>query len=142
MGSGTEVTKQAADLVLVDDNFASIVAAIEEVSVFVPVACVLLTHGLSLPLACAQGRRIFINIKKFIVHELSSNIASLLLLVIGLAFRDPEGLSINPLSALQAIWINTLIVAMPSLALSREPNDPVRNATFAISFVAHVVGTI
>lgn len=101
MGSGSEVTKQTADIVLTNDNFASIVEAIHE------------------------GRSIFLNIKKFAVHEITSNIASLLLLVISLAFRDPEGYSINPLSALQTIWINTLIVALPSLALAREPEDPV-----------------
>lgn len=102
MGSGSEVTKQAGDIVLTDDNFASLVAAIEE------------------------GRRVFDNIKKFIVHEISSNIGSLLVLVISLAFRDLDNISINALSALQTIWINTIIVAMPSLALLREPPDPVR----------------
>ena len=102
MGSGSEVTKQAADLVLTNDNFTTIVAAIRE------------------------GRRIFTNIKKFVVHEISSNIASLLVLVVSLAFRDPSNTAINPLSALQTVWINTLIVSLPSLALAREPDDPVR----------------
>jgi len=98
---GTEVTKQAADIVLLDDNFATIVAAVEE------------------------GRAIFDNIKKFIVHEITSNIASLILLVIGLAFRDSQNLSVFPLSVLQTLWINTFIVAMPSLGLSFEKRDPV-----------------
>lgn len=98
---GTEVTKQAADIVLLDDNFATIVAAVEE------------------------GRAMFDNIKKFIVHEITSNIASLLLLVIGLVFRDAQNQSVYPLSVLQTLWINTFIVAMPSLGLSFEKRDPV-----------------
>eukprot|EP00698_Gefionella_okellyi_P018739 TRINITY_DN5657_c0_g1_i1.p1 TRINITY_DN5657_c0_g1~~TRINITY_DN5657_c0_g1_i1.p1 ORF type:complete len:910 (-),score=253.79 TRINITY_DN5657_c0_g1_i1:585-2963(-) len=99
--TGSEVTKQAADIVLVDDNFASIVAAVEE------------------------GRFIFASIKKFVVHEICSNIASLLILVLSLSFRDPQNLSVFPLSALQTLWVNTLIVALPSLALTNEPRDDV-----------------
>ncbi|KAI4167725.1 MAG: hypothetical protein LQ346_009072 [Caloplaca aetnensis] len=94
--TGSDVAKGAADIVLTDDNFASIVAAIEE------------------------GRRMFDNIQKFILHLLTSNIAEVVLLIIGLAFQDQLGFSVFPLSPLQILWINMLTSSFPAFGLGRE----------------------
>ncbi|CAI4219552.1 unnamed protein product [Parascedosporium putredinis] len=69
---GSDVAKEASDMVLTDDNFASIVTAIKE------------------------GRRLFDNVQKFLLHLLISNIAQVILLLIGLAFKDNEGSSVFP----------------------------------------------
>ena len=96
MGAGgSDVAKAASDMILVDDNFASIVAAIEE------------------------GRRMFDNIQKFIVHLMVGNVAEGLLLVAGLAFRDSNNVSVFPLAPLQILWIN-LITGFPAFGLSLE----------------------
>lgn len=71
---GSDVAKDASDIILTDDNFASILNAVEE------------------------GRRIFDNIQKFVLHLLSQNIAQACTLLIGLAFKDTTGLSVFPLS--------------------------------------------
>lgn len=72
--AGSDVAKDASDIVLTDDNFASILNAVEE------------------------GRRIFDNIQKFVLHLLSQNIAQACTLLIGLAFKDSNQLSVFPLS--------------------------------------------
>jgi Na+-exporting ATPase len=72
--SGSDVAKDSSDIVLTDDNFASILNAIEE------------------------GRRMFDNIKKFILHLLAQNVAQALILLIGLAFKDKEGYSVFPIT--------------------------------------------
>ncbi|KAK9386497.1 hypothetical protein V1515DRAFT_639667 [Lipomyces mesembrius] len=94
---GSDVAKAASDLVLTDDNFASIVSAIEE------------------------GRRMSEKIQKFILHLLVANVAEVLLLVVGLAFKDDNGISVFPLAPLQILWIN--MITSPGLAfgLSLEP---------------------
>lgn len=93
--TGTEVTKAAADLVLADDNFATIVAAVEE------------------------GRAIFSNIKKFIFFLLSSNIGIVLtVFAAGLLGWAP------PLSPTQILWINLITNGLPALALGLEPTEP------------------
>ncbi|KAK9347455.1 hypothetical protein V1522DRAFT_420258 [Lipomyces starkeyi] len=94
---GSDVAKAASDLVLTDDNFASIVSAIEE------------------------GRRMFENIQKFILHLLVANVAEVLLLVVGLAFKDDDGLSVFPLAPLQILWINMITSPGPAFGLSLEP---------------------
>ncbi|KAL8949183.1 MAG: hypothetical protein Q9222_004696, partial [Ikaeria aurantiellina] len=94
--SGSDVAKGASDIVLTDDNFASIVAAIEE------------------------GRRMFDNIQKFILHLLTSNLAEVILLIMGLAFQDEVGFSVFPLSPLQILWINMLTSSFPAFGLGRE----------------------
>ncbi|KAL9602350.1 MAG: hypothetical protein Q9219_001916 [cf. Caloplaca sp. 3 TL-2023] len=94
--TGSDVAKGAADIVLTDDNFASIVAAIEE------------------------GRRMFDNIQKFILHLLTSNIAEVVLLIVGLGFQDEMGFSVFPLSPLQILWINMLTSSFPAFGLGRE----------------------
>ena len=94
--AGSDVAKGASDIVLTDDNFASIVAAIEE------------------------GRRMFDNIQRFVLHLLSSNVAEVILLIVGLAFQDESGFSVFPLSPLQILWINMLTSSFPAFGLGKE----------------------
>lgn len=96
MGSGSDVAKSAAKIVLTDDKFNSIVAAIRE------------------------GRRMFDNIQKFILHLLTSNVGEVILLIVGLAFKDAAGLSVFPISPLAIIWINMLTSSGPAFGLGRE----------------------
>lgn len=98
--NGSDVAKQAADMVLADDNFASIVKAIKE------------------------GRRLFDNIQKFLLHLLTSNIAQVVLLMVGLAFKDAEGNSIFPMSPLEILWVNLVTSAPIALGLGLEPAVP------------------
>lgn len=93
--SGTDVTKEAADMVLVDDNFASIVNAVEE------------------------GRAIFDNIQKFVHYLLSTNAGEVLLLFVSALL----GWSL-PLTAIQILWINLVTDGLPALALGMEPPEP------------------
>ncbi|KAI4860995.1 potassium/sodium eff [Hypoxylon rubiginosum] len=96
MGSGSDVAKSAAKIVLTDDKFNSIVAAIRE------------------------GRRMFDNIQKFILHLLTSNVGEVILLICGLAFQDQSGFSVFPISPLQILWINMLTSSFPAFGLGRE----------------------
>lgn len=96
MGSGSDVAKSAAKIVLTDDKFNSIVAAIRE------------------------GRRMFDNIQKFILHLLTSNVGEVILLIVGLAFKDDSGFSVFPISPLAIIWINMLTSSFPAFGLGRE----------------------
>jgi len=103
--TGSDVTKEAADLILTDDNFASIVKAIQE------------------------GRKIFVNIKKVIAYLLSCNIGEILLIFIAMILNLPM-----PLSSVQILFINLITDAFPAFALGLEdaeknimrvkPNDP------------------
>ncbi|KAH6609820.1 potassium sodium efflux p-type atpase [Trichoderma cornu-damae] len=96
MGSGSDVAKSAAKIVLTDDKFNSIVAAIRE------------------------GRRMFDNIQKFVLHLLAANVGEVLLLVAGLGFVDGTGFSVFPVSPLQVIWINMVTSSFPAFGLGRE----------------------
>ncbi|KND87068.1 Calcium-transporting ATPase 3 [Tolypocladium ophioglossoides CBS 100239] len=96
MGSGSDVAKSAAKIVLTDDKFNSIVAAIRE------------------------GRRMFDNIQKFILHLLTSNVGEVILLVAGLGFVDDTGFSVFPISPLHIIWINMVTSSFPAFGLGRE----------------------
>ncbi|KXH63588.1 potassium/sodium efflux P-type ATPase [Colletotrichum salicis] len=96
MGSGSDVAKSASKIVLTDDKFNSIVSAIR------------------------QGRRMFDNIQKFILHLLSSNVGEVLLLCCGLAFRDGADLSVFPISPLEILWINMVTSSFPAFGLGRE----------------------
>ncbi len=113
---GTDVAKEASDMILEDDNFSTIVAAVEE------------------------GRSIYDNIKKFIQYLLSSNLGEVLVIFIAMliGFTDPEtGAFILPLTAVQLLWINLLTDGPPALALGvdppsrglmkRKPRDPREN---------------
>ena len=103
--TGTDVSKRAADVVLADDNFATIVAAIEE------------------------GRAIFANIRKFLRYLLSSNIGEVLTMFLGVLFAGPLGLPaehgtiVLPLVATQILWINLITDGAPALALGLDPAD-------------------
>lgn len=96
MGSGSDVAKSAAKIVLTDDKFNSIVAAIRE------------------------GRRMFDNIQKFVLHLLTSNVGEVILLIAGLGFVDDSGFSVFPVSPLQIIWINMATSSFPAFGLGRE----------------------
>jgi Ca2+-transporting ATPase len=103
--TGTDVSKEAADMVLGDDNFASIVAAVEE------------------------GRAIFANIRKFLRYLLSSNIGEVMTMFFGVLLARPIGLDagggavVLPLLATQILWINLVTDGPPALALGVDPAD-------------------
>jgi Ca2+-transporting ATPase len=103
--TGTDVSKEAADIVLADDNFASIVAAAEE------------------------GRAIFANIRKFLRFLLSSNIGEVLTMFAGVLLAEWIGLEaegaevVLPLAATQILWINLVTDGAPALALGVDPAD-------------------
>jgi potassium/sodium efflux P-type ATPase len=99
MGTGSDVAKDAAEMVLTDDNFASIVKAVEE------------------------GRRLFDNIQKFLMHLLISNIAQVILLLIGLAFKDLEGHSVFPLSPIEILWVNLITSSFLAIGLGLEESQ-------------------
>jgi Ca2+-transporting ATPase len=104
--TGTDVSKEAADVVLTDDNFATIVAAVEE------------------------GRAIFENIRKFLRYLLSSNIGEVLTMFFGVVLSKVIGLEaeaggvVLPLLAAQILWINMITDGPPALALGVDPADP------------------
>ncbi|MBC8101040.1 MAG: cation-translocating P-type ATPase [Cytophagales bacterium] len=108
--TGTDVSKQAADVVLTDDNFATIVAAVEE------------------------GRAIFSNIRKFLRFLLSSNIGEVMTMFFGVLLAKTLGLQsgvtsggdavVLPLLATQLLWINLITDGAPALALGVDPADP------------------
>jgi P-type Ca2+ transporter type 2C len=103
--TGTDVSKQAADVILTDDNFATIVAAVEE------------------------GRAIFENIRKFLRFLLSSNIGEVLTMFFGVLLAKVIGLRaeehgvVLPLLATQLLWINLITDGPPALALGVDPAD-------------------
>ncbi len=104
---GSDVAREVADLVLMDDNFATIVAAIEE------------------------GRSIYENIQKFIRFLFSTNVALVLLVVLGLGaswlfgVHDVGGGLFLPLTAVQLLWINIIADGPPALALALDRNPGV-----------------
>ncbi|KAL8736379.1 MAG: hypothetical protein Q9181_002431 [Wetmoreana brouardii] len=97
---GSDVAKDASDIVLTDDNFASILNAIEE------------------------GRRMFDNIQKFILHLLAENIAQAATLLVGLAFKDTTGISVFPLAPVEILWVIMITSGMPDMGLGFEIAAP------------------
>lgn len=95
MGSGTEVAKGAADLVILDDHFSTIVAAIQE------------------------GRVIYDNIKKVILYLMSDSLAEVIIILFALIIGWPL-----PLLATQILWINIVDDGLPGMALTLDPGDP------------------
>merc|ERR1719506_2393857 len=93
--AGTDVAKGAADMVLLDDNFVTIVAAVEE------------------------GRKIYGNIQKFVSFLLGTNIGEVCYLSASIVASLPV-----PLEALQIIFLNLMSDGCPAVALSKEPGDP------------------
>jgi Ca2+-transporting ATPase len=94
--TGTDVSKEASDMVLLDDNFATIVAAVEE------------------------GRVVYDNIRRFIKYILGSNIGE----VLTIAAAPMIGLGDVPLTPLQILWMNLVTDGLPALALAMEPPQP------------------
>lgn len=94
--TGTDVSKEASDMVLLDDNFATIVAATEE------------------------GRTVYSNIRRFIKYILGSNIGE----VLTIAAAPIMGFGGVPLSPLQILWMNLVTDGLPALALAVEPAEP------------------
>ena len=93
--TGTDVAKESADMVLTDDNYASIVDAVE------------------------QGRVIYSNIRKFVYYLLSCNLAEIAIIFLGTLF-----VGASPLTALQILWLNLITDGAPALALATEKGDP------------------
>jgi Ca2+-transporting ATPase len=93
--AGTEVTKQAADMIITDDNFATIVAAVEE------------------------GRGIYANIRKTLQYLLAGNTGELLLMTICVIIGLP-----TPLLPIHLLWINLVTDGLPALCLATDPIDP------------------
>ncbi|BCR82669.1 cation-translocating P-type ATPase [Aspergillus chevalieri] len=98
--AGSDVAKDASDIILTDDNFASILNAVEE------------------------GRRIFDNIQKFVLHLLAENIAQACTLLIGLAFKDLDGRSVFPLAPVEIIWIIMVTSGITDMGLGMEVAAP------------------
>ncbi len=93
--TGTDVAKETADMVLTDDNYASIVSAVE------------------------QGRVIYGNIRKFVFFLLSSNVAEIMIIFLATLAGLPA-----PLTAIQLLWLNLITDGAPALALAMEKGDP------------------
>jgi P-type Ca2+ transporter type 2C len=92
--NGTEVAKEAADIVLLDDNFGSIVAAVEE------------------------GRGIYLNIKKVLLFLFSTSLGEVLIIISAIAMQYPL-----PVIAVQLIWLNLITDGLLDVALAMEPKD-------------------
>jgi Ca2+-transporting ATPase len=93
--TGTDVAKESADMVLTDDNYASIVSAVE------------------------QGRIIYDNIRKFVFYLLSSNVAEIMIIFLAMLAGLP-----TPLTVIQLLWLNLMTDGAPALALAMEKGDP------------------
>jgi P-type Ca2+ transporter type 2C len=93
--TGTDVAKGTADMVLTDDNYASIVSAI------------------------AQGRIIYSNIRKFVYYLLSCNMAEIMIIFLSMLITGQ-----SPLTAIQLLWLNLVTDGAPALALATEKGDP------------------
>ncbi len=93
--TGTDVTKQTADMVLTDDNYTSIVSAVE------------------------QGRIIYSNIRKFVYFLISCNLAEIMVIFLAMLFGSK-----SPLTPIQLLWLNLLTDGAPALALGLEKGDP------------------
>lgn len=118
--TGTDVAKGAADMILTDDNFATIVHAVE------------------------QGRGIFSNIKKSIQYLLSCNIGEIITIFVATALNFHQ----MPLVAIQLLWLNLVTDSLPALALGMEPVEPgvmkqkprdSRKSIFADGFAASII---
>ncbi len=93
--AGTEVTKQAADMIITDDNFATIVSAVEE------------------------GRGVYDNIRKTLQYLLAGNTGELMLMTVAVVIGLP-----TPLLPIHLLWINLITDGLPALCLATDPIDP------------------
>ena len=94
--NGSDVAKDASDIVLADDNFASILNAVEE------------------------GRRMSDNIQKFVIQLLACNVAQALFLLIGLVFKDRNNFSVFPMSSIEILWVIVITACFPAMGLGME----------------------
>lgn len=94
--NGSDVAKDASDIILTDDNFASILNAIEE------------------------GRRMSSNIQKFVLQLLAENVAQAFYLMIGLSFIDSDDYSVFPLAPVECLWIIVVTSCFPAMGLGQE----------------------
>jgi Ca2+-transporting ATPase len=92
--TGTDVAKEASDMVILDDNFATIVEAVEE------------------------GRTIYDNVRKFVKYTLTSNVGEIIVMLLAPLIGMPI-----PLTALQILWVNLVTDGLPGLALGLEPAE-------------------
>jgi P-type Ca2+ transporter type 2C len=110
MGHGSDVAREASDLVILDDNFATIVAAVEE------------------------GRSIYANVRKFLRFLFGTNVSELVVVLCGaagsfwLGLRDVDGGLLLPLTAAMILWINLVTDSLPALTLALDANPDVMNA--------------
>jgi Ca2+-transporting ATPase len=93
--TGTDVAKETADMVLTDDNYASIVSAVE------------------------QGRIIYSNIRKFVYYLISCNVAEIMIIFLAIVLNWN-----TPLAPIQLLWLNLVTDGAPALALGTEKGDP------------------
>ena len=93
--AGTDVCKEASDVILLNDDFSTILAAIEE------------------------GKSIFYNIRNFVRFQMSTSIAALSLITLSTLMDTP-----NPLNPMQILWINIIMDGPPAQSLGVEPADP------------------
>ena len=105
--TGTEVTKEASDMVLTDDNFASIVKAVKE------------------------GREIYGNIKKYLTYLLRCNVMEIIVMFVAMiavpilaGTHEVEADSVVALTAIQLLWVNLTTDGLPAIALGVDPGDP------------------
>ncbi len=121
--TGTDVAKESADMILTDDNYASIVSAVE------------------------QGRIIYANIRKFVFFIISSNLAEIAVIFLAILAGLP-----SPLTAIQLLWLNLLTDGAPALALAMEKGDkdvmqrpprpksePIINGTMTLGIVIQTI---
>lgn len=95
--AGTEVAKEAADIILLDDNFRSIVTAVK------------------------WGRNIFSNVRKFLQYQLVINIGAIVIMIVGTVTLQADE---QPLNTIQMLWVNLLMDTFAALALATEdPSD-------------------
>ncbi|CCE93861.1 uncharacterized protein TDEL_0G04940 [Torulaspora delbrueckii] len=98
--NGSDVAKDASDIVLSDDNFASILNAVEE------------------------GRRMTDNIQKFVLQLLAGNWAQTLFMIVGISFFDNDGMSVYPLSPVEVLWVIIVTACFPAMSLGLEKAAP------------------
>ena len=104
--TGTDVAKETADMVLTDDNYVSIVSAVE------------------------QGRIIYSNIRKFVYYLISCNLAEIMIIFLPTMFGQflfPKAIALgllSPLKPIQLLWLNLVTDGAPALALGTEKGDP------------------
>lgn len=119
--NGSDVAKDASDIVLTDDNFASILHAIEE------------------------GRRMAANIQKFILQLLAENVAQAIYLMVGLCFIDDDGLSVFPLSPVEVLWVLVVTSCFPAMGLGQEKaadevlDEPPKRKIFTTELIADMI---